>query len=106
MLDVQPIPDEMLAELAQMYHYSGSPWNCKSMPLSDRDREYMYLLYYSMQGFVARLRQAERQSDDLAGLVKRLAHTLRKAAPGNDLAEKATDYLQRSGLIGSSLREG
>lgn len=61
MLDVQPIPDEMLSELAQRYHYSGAPWNCRSMPLSDGDREYMYLLYYSMQGLVARLIKAEHE---------------------------------------------
>lgn len=59
MLDVQPIPDDMLAELAQRYHSAGAPWNCRSMPLSDADREYMFLLYYSMQGLVARMRQAE-----------------------------------------------
>jgi hypothetical protein len=60
MLDVQPIPDEMLAELAQRYYSAGAPWNCRSMPLSDADREYMFLLYYSMQGLVARMRKAEQ----------------------------------------------
>lgn len=60
MLEVQPIPDDMLAELAQRYHYAGTPWNCRSMPLSASDREYMYLLYTSMQGLVARMRQAEK----------------------------------------------
>jgi len=61
-LEVQPIPDEMLAELAQRYQYAGTPWNCRSMPLSACDREYMYLLYYSMQGLVARMRQAEKRA--------------------------------------------
>jgi hypothetical protein len=42
--------------------------------------------------------------DDLAQLVKQLVRTLRKAAPGNDLAEKAMDYLKRQGLQGSPLR--
>ncbi len=65
MLEVQPIPDEMLAELAQRYHRGGTPWNCRSMPLSDSDREYMYLLYSSMQGLVARMRQAERRLAEL-----------------------------------------
>jgi len=60
MLQVQPIPDAMLAELAQRYHYAGTPWNCRSMPLSDGDREYMYLLYSCMQGLVARMRLAEK----------------------------------------------
>jgi len=62
MFNVQPISDEMLSELAQRYHYSGSPWNCRSMPLSDSDREYMFLLYYGMQGLVARMRQLEQDA--------------------------------------------
>lgn len=70
MLEVQPIPDSMLAELAQRYHYAGTPWNCRSMPLSAGDREYMYLLYSSMQGLVARMRQAERQAADIAAAVR------------------------------------
>lgn len=59
-LDVQPISDAMLSELAQRYYYAGTPWNCHSMPLSTSDREYMYLLYYSMQMLVARMRKAEK----------------------------------------------
>lgn len=43
--------------------------------------------------------------DDLAALVKRLAHSLRQAAPDNDLPEKALDYLRRKGMQGSPLRE-
>lgn len=62
MLEVQPIPDEMLSELMQRYYCGGTPWNCRSMPLSANDREYMYLLYYSMQGLVARMRRAELQT--------------------------------------------
>ncbi len=42
---------------------------------------------------------------DLVSLVNRLAHSLRKAVPSHDLPEKALDYLQREGLIGSPLRE-
>ena len=64
MQEVQPIPDAMLAELAQRYYYAGTPWNCRSMPLSAGDREYMYLLYYSMQGLVARMRLAEKRAAD------------------------------------------
>lgn len=44
-------------------------------------------------------------TDDLAQLVARLAHSLRRAAPDNDLPAKALDYLQREGLAGSPLRE-
>lgn len=49
--------------------------------------------------------ELEREADDLAALVARLAHALRKAAPGNDLPEKAMDYLRRKGLQGSPMRE-
>lgn len=59
MAKIQPITDEMLSELTQRFAYAGTPWNCRSMPLSDGDREYMYLLYFSMQGLVARMRKAE-----------------------------------------------
>lgn len=65
MQDVQPIPDAMLAELAKLYNSHGCPWNCRSLPLSASDREYMYLLYYSMQGLVARMRLAEKEAADL-----------------------------------------
>ena len=46
----------------------------------------------------------ERVTADLAALVRRLAHSLRKAAPCNELPAKAMDYLQREGLAGSPLR--
>lgn len=60
-----PISDEMLAELTQRFHYAGSPWNCRSVPLSDSDREYMFLLAYSMQGLVARMRRSDEIADGL-----------------------------------------
>lgn len=47
----------------------------------------------------------KRVLDDLAQLVARLARALRKAAPDNELAVLALDYLQREGLCGSPLRE-
>ena len=47
----------------------------------------------------------EKTADDLAALVKRLAHLLRKAAPGSNLPEIALDYLARNKLEGSPLRE-
>ena len=43
--------------------------------------------------------------DDLAALVSRLAHSLRQAAPDNEIATLAVDYLQRKRLIGSPLRQ-
>jgi hypothetical protein len=63
--EIKPIPDEMLAELAQRYNSHGTPWNCRSMPLSDGDREYMFLLYFSMQGLVSRMRIAEKRVAEL-----------------------------------------
>lgn len=47
----------------------------------------------------------EKTTDDLAALVKRLAHLLLKAAPGSNLSEIAMDYLARNDLQGSPLRE-
>ena len=44
--------------------------------------------------------------DDLAMLVKRLAHSLEKVSPDSDLPGKAIDYLKRKGLQGSPLRQG
>ena len=82
MLNVQPISDEMLAELAQRYQYSGTPWNCRSLPLSPNDREYMFLLYYSMQGLVARMRKSDA-----------LADKYREALV--EIANGATGYLDR-----------
>lgn len=48
--------------------------------------------------------QLEREADDLAALVQRLARALRKAAPDNDLPATALDYLRRKNLQGSPLR--
>lgn len=43
--------------------------------------------------------------DELAMLVRKLVQQLRKAAPGNESAEKAVDYLKRKGLAGNPLRD-
>lgn len=40
------------------------------------------------------------------GSVRRLARSLRKAAPDHDLPSKALDYLARNGLQCSPLRDG
>lgn len=50
------------------------------------------------------LRNSSSCVDDLSALVRQLVHRLRKAAPDNDLPEKALDYLKRKGLQGSPLR--
>jgi hypothetical protein len=57
---IKPISDEMLAELAHWLHMGYTPWNGRSMPLSSRDRQFMYLLYFSVQGLVSRMRAAEK----------------------------------------------
>ena len=45
-----------------------------------------------------------RRVDELSMLIRQLVHALRKAAPDNDLAGRAGDYLKRAGLQGSPLR--
>lgn len=57
-----PISDEMLEELALWLRMGYTPWNGRSMPLSPKDREFMFLLYYSVQGLVARVRAAEQDA--------------------------------------------
>jgi len=42
---------------------------------------------------------------DLATLVSRLAHAMRKAAPEHELPGLAMEYLRRNGLCGSPLRD-
>ena len=49
--------------------------------------------------------ELDKIAGDLAILVVRLSRTLRKAAPDNDLPEKAMDYLRRKKLYGSPLRD-
>lgn len=51
------------------------------------------------------LRNSSSCVDDLSAIVRKLVHQLRKAAPDNDLPEKALDYLKRKGLQGSPMRE-
>lgn len=47
---------------------------------------------------------ARGKVDELAMLVRQLVHSLRKASPGNDLADRVLDYLKRHGLTGTVLR--
>lgn len=62
---INPISDEMLEELALWLRLGYTPWNGTSVPLSDQDRQFMYLLYYSVQGLISRVRTAERECDKL-----------------------------------------
>lgn len=48
---------------------------------------------------------AAKKVDDLAALVRRLAHALRKAAPNIDLPKMALEYLNSNGIPTSVLRE-
>lgn len=57
---IKPISDEMLLELALWLRLGYTPWNSRSMPLSAGDRQFMYLLYYSVQGLISRMRAAEK----------------------------------------------
>jgi hypothetical protein len=43
--------------------------------------------------------------EDLSALVQRLVRHLRKAAPDDELSDKAMDYLRRNGRLGSPLRD-
>ena len=109
MQEVHPIPDSMLSELAQMYNSHGCPWNSRSMPLSPGDREYMYLLHYSMQGLVARMRIAEKQAaaaPDLAMMVRRLCSRTPEGAPRitEQTRTQALELLEKHGLLGNGLR--
>ncbi len=64
------------------------------------DAERLRLLSLDDDGAVP----ADRRTADLAALVRHLAYQLRKAAPDNDLANRAADYLKREGLQGSPMR--
>lgn len=57
---IKPISDDMLAELADWLRTGYTPWNGRSMPLSAGDRQYMFMLYFSVQGLIARVRASEK----------------------------------------------
>lgn len=42
--------------------------------------------------------------DDMAAVIRQLVHSLRKAAPDNEVATRAMAYLKKHGLEGSPLR--
>lgn len=73
----------------------GIKWNGTNKPLATEMTD----------GYWTPWHMAARESDELAALVRRLAHSLRKASPDNELADKALDYLKRNGLTGSILRD-
>lgn len=58
---IKPISDDLMAELAQWLRLGYTPWNGRTTPLSPGDRQFMYLLYYSVQGLVSRVRHAEQR---------------------------------------------
>jgi len=57
---IKPISDDMLAELANWLRLGYTPWNGRSIPLNAGDRQFMYMLYFSVQGLIARVRAAEK----------------------------------------------
>ncbi|THF58041.1 Lar family restriction alleviation protein [Pseudothauera rhizosphaerae] len=65
----------------------------------------------TMRGFInkralnKRNAPADPRLDDLATLVRRLAHSLNKPSGDTILAQKALDYLRRNGLQNSPLRD-
>lgn len=46
----------------------------------------------------------QRTVGELAMLVRQLVHSLRKAAPDNEISNRALDYLKRKGLSGNPMR--
>ena len=46
----------------------------------------------------------EMVANNLAAIVRRLAHALRDVSPDHDLPGRALDYLKREGLAGQPLR--
>lgn len=65
----------------------------------------------NLHGFVCncksrkRNESIEKQVDELAVLVRKLAHSLKKCNETSDLPDRAMDYLKRSNLTGSPLRD-
>ena len=53
----------------------------------------------------AKLQAAGSKVDNLAALVRILVHSLRKVDPNNSNIIRAMDYLTRTGLTGSILRD-
>ena len=72
---------------------------------AEHDSEEIMLLAREAWNAAPRGKGNELLVDDLASLLRRLAHSLRKAEPGNDLVERALDYLKRHGQAVSVLRE-
>lgn len=69
------------------------------------DNEYLYVAAIERDQLRAKNDKLQTEVDELAVLVSRLARMLKKVAPNEDLYDKATDYLKRTGRIGSPLRE-
>jgi predicted RNase H-like nuclease (RuvC/YqgF family) len=69
------------------------------------DSQTIYSLSCNLAQRTGEVRELADVVDDLSALTKRFVQRLRKAAPGNDLPEKALDYLKRKGLQGSTMRE-
>ena len=64
----------------------GIKWNGAKKPIATEMADGYWTPWYI----------ADKESDELSALVRRLARALRKAAPENELPDKALDYLQRT----------
>lgn len=93
--------DLMLPVVARLY-YTGTPPR-RYKRASTRNGPGEPLSFTSVAE--AAIRRERGKVDELAMLTRRLAHSLRKAAPGNDLSDAALDYLRKHDLAGSPLRD-
>lgn len=96
---VEEVALELLAE-NEVLRAEALKWKNESVG----DSQEIYGLTSSLAQRTGEVRELAEVVDDLAALIKRFVHRLRKAAPGNDLPEQALDYLARKGLQGSPMR--
>jgi hypothetical protein len=68
------------------------------------DSETIYCLSCKHAQRAGEVRELAGVVDDLSAMTKKLVHRLGKAAPNDDLAAQAMDYLKRKHLQGSPMR--
>jgi hypothetical protein len=91
--------DQLKAENESL-RQSGAKWKQGSL---DGTAD-VYRLSCELAQRTGEVRELAGVVDDLCALTKRFVQHLSKAAPGNDLSEKALDYLTRKGLQGCPMR--
>lgn len=95
-----PIVSTLIAE-NEALRTEAARWKNESVS----DSQTIYGLSCNLAQRTGEVRELAGVVDDLSALTKRFVRHLRKAAPGNDLPEKALDYLKRNRLIGSPMRD-